>query len=156
MVGLFTPGKNQKEIFDIAGKMIDEKIIFHFVGNLALNFKHYWGEFISDNRKELPKNIVVWDEQNDVDKFYSAFDLFYFSSKLECNPLVVKEALGWKLPVLMYNLESYCGSYDDNTNIKFLNGNINDTIKLIKTTIHIDDNQLIDSGIQTSNWMNIE
>ena len=78
MVGLFTYGKNQKEIFKVAEKMVDDKIKFHFVGNLALNFKDYWGKFISDDKSSLPKNIVIWDEQPDVDRFYSAFDLFYF------------------------------------------------------------------------------
>ena len=153
MVGLFTSGKNQKEIFDVASKMIDEKIMFHFVGNLALNFKDYWGKFISDNLEELPQNIVVWNEQHDVDRFYSAFDLFYFSSKLECNPLVVKEALGWKLPILMYNLDSYCGSYDNTDNIYFINGDIDNTINLITNILEIKDTT--DNTIVSSDWMGI-
>ena len=151
MVGLFTPGKNQKEIFNVAEKLQTEKIVFHFVGNLALNFKNYWGEFISDNKEEIPNNIIVWNEQNNVDQFYSAFDLFYFSSKLECNPIVLKEALGWKMPVLMYNLPSYCGSYDDNKNITFLDGDINNTIGHIKNILNLE----INNTIVSSNWMGI-
>ena len=151
MVGLFTSGKNQKEIFEVAKKMNKEKIMFHFVGNLALNFKNYWGEFISDDRDALPKNIVIWDEQHNVDRFYSAFDLFYFSSKLECNPLVVKEALGWKLPILMYNLDSYCGSYDDSDNITFLDGNVDVTVEKVKKILEIKE----ETNIHSSNWMGI-
>tara|TARA_Y100001938_G_C7913246_1_gene340681 strand:- start:267 stop:722 length:456 start_codon:yes stop_codon:yes gene_type:complete len=151
MVGLFTPGKNQKEIFRVAEKMKDYKIKFHFVGNLALNFKHYWGELLSDDRDEWPENVVIWDEQHNVDQFYSAFDLFYFSSKLECNPIVLKEALGWNMPILMYNLDSYCGSYDNINGVKFLNDNENDTIELIKNILNLNNDELIVS----SNWMDL-
>ena len=151
MVGLFTPGKNQKEIFDVAEKMESEKIMFHFVGNLALNFKHYWGNFISDNKEEMPSNIVIWDEQHNVDQFYSAFDLFYFSSKLECNPLVIKEALGWKMPILMYNLPSYCGSYDNNKSVTFLDGDIYNTINQIEGILNLKKND----SIISSDWMGI-
>ena len=133
--------------------MIDKKIMFHFVGNLALNFKNYWGEFISDDKSKLPKNIVVWDEQHDVDKFYSAFDLFYFSSRLECNPLVIKEALGWKLPVLMYNLDSYCNSYDNTDGVYFLDGVTENTIDLITDILEIKDTTT--DTIVSSNWMDI-
>ena len=49
----------------------------------------------------------------------------------------------------MYNLQSYCGGYDNNKNIKFLDGDINNTIGLIKNILNIDE-------IKISNWMNIE
>jgi len=39
MVGLFTPGKNQSEIFNIARQLEKFKIKFHFVGNQAMNFE---------------------------------------------------------------------------------------------------------------------
>ena len=153
MVGLFTSGKNQKEIFDVASKMKDKKIMFHFVGNLALNFKDYWGKFVSDDKSKLPENIVIWNEQHDVDKFYSAFDLFYFSSRLECNPLVIKEALGWNLPVLMYNLDSYCNSYDNTDGVYFLDGVTENTIDLITDILEIKDTTT--DTIVSSNWMDI-
>ena len=44
-IGLFTPGKNQGEIFNIARILKDEKIKFHFVGNQAVNFQEYWVNF---------------------------------------------------------------------------------------------------------------
>jgi glycosyltransferase involved in cell wall biosynthesis len=82
-VGLFSPGKNQAEIFKIATDLEKYKIKFHFVGNQAMNYEDYWGPLM----KNVPSNCVVWGERNDVDKFYQAADMFYFSSTLELNPL---------------------------------------------------------------------
>ena len=118
-VGLFTPGKNQGELFDIARKFENFRVTFHFVGNQAQNFEHYWGP-IMENK---PNNCEVWGEREDVDKFMRACDIFYFSSLLELNPIVVKEAISWKMPVLMRNLETYMGSYDDHHMITFLKKN---------------------------------
>ena len=88
-VGLFSSGKNQGEIFSIARQLEKYKIKFHFVGNQAMNFQNYWEPLM----KFKPDNCVVWGERNDVDTFYAACDMFYFSSILELNPLSVKEAL---------------------------------------------------------------
>ena len=79
MVGLFAPGKNQAEIFAIARQLEKYKIKFHFVGNQAGNFEHYWLPLM----KHKPENCIVWGERNDVDTFYAACDMFYFSSKLD-------------------------------------------------------------------------
>ncbi len=59
MVGLFSPGKNQAEIFDIARQLEKYKIKFHFVGNQAMNFEHYWLPLMKDK----PDNCVVWGER---------------------------------------------------------------------------------------------
>ena len=91
MVGLFTPGKNQSEIFNIARQLEKFKIKFHFVGNQAMNFESYWKPLMESK----PDNCIIWGERNDVDKFYKASDMFYFSSILELNPLSIKEALGY-------------------------------------------------------------
>jgi hypothetical protein len=116
-VGLFTSGKNQGEIFEIARKFLGEKIMFHFVGNQAGNFEHYWKPIM----KNKPENCKIWGERKDVENFLSACDIFYFSSIFELNPLVVKEALSWKMPVLMYNLHTYLGTYSKEKNVHFLN-----------------------------------
>ena len=112
-VGLFTSRKNQAELFEIAKKLEDRKIQFHFVGNQAGNFQSYWEPLMNDK----PDNCVVWGERSDVDDFYSSMDAFYFASKgsegdYETNPIVLKEALSWQMPVLLRNLEVYCGMYD--------------------------------------------
>ena len=113
-VGLFTPGKNQKELIDLARNFPAAE--FHFVGNQAPNFEHYWSPLMNT----LPENCKIWGERNDIDKFMQACDIFYFSSTFELNPLVVKEALGWRMPVLMYNLPTYMNAYDGVENVHFL------------------------------------
>ena len=108
-VGLFTPGKNQKEVFDLAREMEDKDVLFHFVGNQAQNFEEYWKPLMENK----PSNCMVWGERDDVDVFYAASDLFYFTSKEELNPLCVKEALSYNLPVAAYNLPPYLNKYDE-------------------------------------------
>ena len=134
-VGLFTPRKNQAEIFEIARKM--PNILFHFVGNQADNFKFYWEPLMANT----PKNCILWGERNDVDKFYSSMDLFLFTSKgtvtdRETNPLVLKEALSWRMPVLMYKLEVYCGMYDKNEYVTYINDDISRTCRKINNIFY--------------------
>jgi autotransporter strand-loop-strand O-heptosyltransferase len=106
-VGLWTPGKNQKEGFEIARKYPD--MMFHFVGNQAGNFKSYWEPLMQD----LPANVWVWGERTDIDTFMTASDIFMFNSTWECNPLVIREAIGHGLPIVARNLPQYAGMYDD-------------------------------------------
>jgi len=113
-VGLFTPGKNQGEAFEIARLLPD--VEFHFVGNTAGNFRDYWEPLIQSK----PANCHVWGERSDVDAWYSACDLFLFTSIRELNPLVVKEAMAWGLPVVMHDLPVYCGGYKEGRQVSFL------------------------------------
>ncbi len=59
-----------------------------------------------------PSNCVVHGERSDVDKFYKAADLFYFTSNFELSPLAVKEALGYGLPTFIKKLHTYKDMYD--------------------------------------------
>jgi FkbM family methyltransferase len=125
-VGLFTERKNQGYIFEMAKQLQDQKILFHFVGNQADNFKHYW-EPLMEN---IPNNCVVWGERSDVDTFLQAADLFLFPSRgdrnnKELNPIAIKEAIKYKLPMMMFNLDVYCGKYNNDSKIKFMTGDIN-------------------------------
>jgi autotransporter strand-loop-strand O-heptosyltransferase len=106
-VGLWTPGKNQAEGIEIARKYPDFR--FHFVGNQAGNFKDYWEPLM----KDLPKNIIVHGEREDVSDFMFGADIFMFNSTWECNPLVLREAIGYGLPIIAHNLPQYCGIYDE-------------------------------------------
>jgi FkbM family methyltransferase len=120
-VGLFTPRKNQAEVFQYARVLKDYKIKFHFIGNQADNFKYYWEPLI----KNKPDNCVVWGERSDVHKFYEAADLFLFTSRgshqdKETSPLVIREAIGHQIPSLIYNLDVYMGMYDKYSNINYL------------------------------------
>ena len=109
-VGLWTEGKNQKEGL-IAAKEISSyrnDIEFHFIGNQAPNFESYWGPLMED----LPKNVRVWGERNDVDKFMQACDVLMFNSTWECNPLVVREAINYGMKILTRDLPQYVGMFD--------------------------------------------
>lgn len=130
-VGLFTQGKNQGYAFEIARQLIDEKIIFHFVGNQAGNFKEYWEPIM----KTKPDNCIIWGEKDNVNEFIEACDSFLFTSRFELNPLVIKEVLCYDIPILMFNLHTYCSSYDKNENIYFLSGDLEKDKNLLISSI---------------------
>lgn len=141
-VGLFTPRKNQAYIFELAKRLLDYKIVFHFLGNLAGNFKDYWEPLVMNK----PKNCMVWGERNDVYDFLEASDLFLFTSKgdknnKELNPIAIKEALEYQIPMMMYNLDVYCGKYDKYDNITFLTGDIETDINNIKKILKMNEIQ---------------
>jgi autotransporter strand-loop-strand O-heptosyltransferase len=105
-VGLWTPGKNQAEGIEIARKY--PEMDFHFIGNQAINFKHYWEPLM----KHLPPNVKVWGERNDAHRFMLLADIFMFNSTWECNPLVLREAIGYGLPIVARNLPQYGSMFD--------------------------------------------
>jgi len=139
-VGLFTPRKNQAYAFEMANKLKDYKIKFHFLGNQADNFKSYWEPLMLNK----PDNCVIWGERNDVSEFLQACDVFFFPSKgernnKELNPIAIKEALEYDdLIKMMYNLDVYCGKYDDYNNMVYLTGDVgSDTTNLV-TNLHLN------------------
>jgi autotransporter strand-loop-strand O-heptosyltransferase len=109
-VGLWTSGKNQGEGVEIARELIESnpEIEFHFIGNQAPNFEDYWGPIM----KNLPSNVKVWGERNDVDKFMQACDVLMFNSTWECNPLVIRESINYGMKILTRNLPQYSGMYN--------------------------------------------
>jgi glycosyltransferase involved in cell wall biosynthesis len=134
-VGLFTPGKNQGEVFEVAKLFNKKRVKFHFVGNQAINFKEYWGPLMENK----PDNCVIWGERNDVHKFLQACDVFYFSSNLELFPLVVRESLSYKLPTLIKKLDTYLDVYDNNELIHYIGDDVvenkNKLSKLLKNDL---------------------
>lgn len=100
-VGLWTQGKNQGEGLALARKL--PNVEFHFIGNQAGNFKEYWEPLM----KDVPDNVTIWGERTDVHVFMKAADAFLFNSVNECNPLVLREAISYGLPVLARNLPQY-------------------------------------------------
>ena len=109
-IGLWTPGKNQGEAIEWARALEARepgRYQFHFVGNQASNFAHYWEPLM----ESLPANCHVWGERNDVDKFYGIADAIVFNSTWECNPLTIRQSLGWPLPVVARNLPQYWDLY---------------------------------------------
>jgi len=137
-VGLFAPGKNQGEIFAIARQLEKYKIKFHFVGNQAGNFEHYWLPLM----KHKPENCIIWGERDDVDTFYAACDMFYFSSKLELNPLSIKEALSYKLPCVFRKLHTYLDTYDNTPLVTYIDDDLKITKRIILQTLMPEFNEI--------------
>lgn len=104
-VGLWTPGKNQGEGLEIARRYPEMQ--FHFVGNQAVNFQNYWKPLMEN----LPDNVTIWGERNDVDVFMKNADIFMFNSTWECNPLVLREAIQYGMPIIARDLPQYVGMF---------------------------------------------
>jgi autotransporter strand-loop-strand O-heptosyltransferase len=137
-VGLWTSGKNQKEGVELA-RLIEKtnpEYQFHFIGNQAPNFQDYWQPIM----KDLPSNVKVWGERNDVDLFLTAADIFMFNSTWECNPLVLRESISYGLPTLSRNLPQYMDMFTNH--IYSINSDLHLTkevllsIDTIRDTIH--------------------
>ena len=120
-ISIFTRGKNQGELFEVARQLKDKPIKFHFIGNQSIH-SDYWTPLMENK----PENCIVWGEREDTDKFYQACDLFYFSTKLELFPLVVRESLSYKLPIMMKKLHTYLDTYDNNELVYYIEDNIED------------------------------
>jgi FkbM family methyltransferase len=78
--------------------------------------------------KDFPSNCKWWGERSDVDTFYQAADLFLFTSRgsntdKETMPLVIREAISWQVPSLIYNLDVYLNYFDKHKNINYLDFN---------------------------------
>jgi hypothetical protein len=119
-IGLFTHGKNQGYAFEIARLLQDYKIKFHFLGNQASNFIDYWKPIMETK----PDNCIVWGERNDVDSWIQSCDIHLFTSRLELNPLSIKESLEYSKPTMIFNLHTYKGKYNNTENIHFLTGDV--------------------------------
>jgi FkbM family methyltransferase len=139
-VGLFTPRKNQAEVIEYAKQLQDYPIQFHFIGNQADNFKYYWEPLMQD----FPPNCKWWGERSDVDTFYQMADLFLFTSRghatdKETMPLVIREAISWQVPSLIYNLDVYLNYFNKHKNIEYLNfNNKEDNIKIVLNKLNIN------------------
>jgi hypothetical protein len=119
-IGLFTEGKNQGYAFEIARILSNYKIKFHFLGNQASNFINYWQPIMNNK----PDNCIVWGERNDTDTFIQASDIHLFTSRLELNPLSIKESLEYHKPTVIFDLHTYMGKYNDTEDIHFLSGDV--------------------------------
>lgn len=143
-VGLFTPRKNQAEVIEYARQLQDYPIQFHFIGNQADNFKHYWEPLM----KNFPSNCKWWNERSDVENFYQMADLFLFASRgsntdKETMPLVIREAISWQVPSLIYNLDVYLNYFDKHNNIEYLDfNNKENNINIILNKLNIQMNKI--------------
>jgi autotransporter strand-loop-strand O-heptosyltransferase len=131
-VGLWTSGKNQEEGVEIA-RLVENfhpELEFHFIGNQAPNFQNYWEPIM----KDLPSNVRVWGEKDNVSDFMAAADVLMFNSTWECNPLVLREGISYGLKILARNLPQYMDMFTPY--IKQMSGDIfdmkNQLLDLIK------------------------
>lgn len=144
IVGLFTPRKNQKYGFELAERLHQYPIKFHFLGSLASNFEHYWKPLMEwkEFNSKLD-NCVVWNERSDVPDFVQAADMFLFCSKgdrnnKELNPIAIKEAMEYDIPKLMFNLDVYCNKYNGEENVFYLTGNLDEDSQKIIDILKVD------------------
>lgn len=146
-VGLFTPRKNQSEFFEYAKSFESSNVLFHCVGNTADNFKSYWEPLL----KSKPNNVIIHGEKSNVSDYYAAMDLFLFTSKgfekdKETMPLVIREAISWNIPLLIYNLPVYENYFNKFSDIKYLDFNDKDyNLKLIQSML-FDTNSNLDKN----------
>ena len=146
-VGLWTSGKNQGEGVEIARQVWEKNkdVHFHFIGNQAPNFEDYWKPIMEN----LPPNVTVWFERNDVSDFMTACDIFMFNSINECNPLVLREAISYGMKVMSRNLPQYVGMFDgyiteiENDDI---NSSTNKLLSLIESKETYKLNETFDLG----------
>ena len=158
IIGLFTPRKNQKYAFEIAENLKDYNIKFHFLGNQAGNFHHYWKPLMDVK----PENCVVWGERGDTEDFIQASDLFFFPSKgdrgnKELNPIVIKEAAEYKeLPKLLFNLDVYLNRWNNFKDFHYLTGNLKEDSKKILELTQAKPNNIKREIIIVGTWTNLK
>ena len=144
-VGLFTPRKNQSEFFEYARKFQNQKVMFHSIGNMADNFRGYWEPLLANK----PSNVIIHGEKDNVDDYYAAMDLFLFTSKgtvhdKETMPLVIREAISWGIPSLIYNLPVYKNYFNKYETIHYLDfNNFNENVHIIDTLLHADRDETV-------------
>ena len=89
------------------------------------------------------------NERTDVDAFYQAMDLFLFTSRgtdndKETMPLVIREAVSYQIPILIYNLPVYLNYWDDYK------------VNYLDTADPNYNLSLIESSLNSSNYINVE
>jgi len=128
-IGLWTQGKNQGEAVGWAHTLealYPGQYHFHFIGNQAPNFEDYWGPIM----QQLPPNVHIWGERNDIDTFYQLADAVVFNSTWECNPLALRQALGYPIPVMARNLSQYHSMYTGQ--LTEIQGDTTDPLRLVE------------------------
>ena len=139
-VGLFSKRKNQEETIELARRM--PNVQFHFVGNQTENYKDYWEPLLNN----LPPNCRIWGERSDTETFYSCMDAVIFPSRgeygdRETNPLVIREAIAWGIPLFLRDRDFYMGMYSESENVKFMSDDLETNVRLLKDFIKIENKE---------------
>ena len=136
-IGLFSRRKNQAETIELAKQMPD--VDFHFVGNQTDNYSDYWKPLLQN----LPSNCRIWGERSDAETFYTCMDAVIFPSRgeygdRETNPLVIREAMAWGVPLFVRNREFYMGMYSEGSNVKFMNDGLTSNAESLRKLLKIE------------------
>ena len=98
-VAAFLPVKNQKKTLDIFNsiykKNVNSKLIFIGEGQE----KEKISQIICDNN--LDNNVIILDNRNNINEYYSCFDVLFLNSLSEGFPLVLIESQVNGLPILV-------------------------------------------------------
>ena len=138
-VGLFSNRKNQRFTFSLARLMPD--VQFHFVGALPDNYRDHWQDLV-DNK---PPNCVIWKERSDVHTFYSCMDAVIFPSEgrygdTETNPLAIKEAIVWDIPLFLRNIPVYMNGYQESSKLKWMAQDLEENSKILYSMLNLINN----------------
>lgn len=138
-VGLFSNRKNQRFTFSLARLMPD--VQFHFVGALPDNYRDHWQDLI-DNK---PPNCHIWRERSDVHTFYSCMDVVIFPSEgrygdTETNPLAIKEAIAWEIPLFLRNIPVYMNTYTESSKLKWMVQDLEENAKILYSMLDLINN----------------
>lgn len=138
-VGLFSNRKNQRFTFSLARLMPD--VQFHFVGALPDNYRDHWRDLV-DNK---PPNCVIWKERSDVHNFYSCVDAVIFPSEgkygdTETNPLAIKEAIAWDIPLFLRNIPVYMNGYQESSKLKWMTQDLKENSKILYSMLNLINN----------------
>lgn len=136
-VGLFSRRKNQGETISLARYLPD--VDFHFIGSQAENFSDYWKPLLEN----LPPNCKIWGERSDAENFYSCMDAVIFPSKgeygdRETNPLVIREAIAWDLPLLLRNNDFYMNMYSEGPKLRFMKDDYLSNAEILRELLKIE------------------
>jgi FkbM family methyltransferase len=147
-VGLFSRRKNQAETFELARLMPD--VHFHFLGGQTDNYSYYWKPLLQNK----PDNCHIWGERSDVERFYSCFDAVIFPSRgdygdRETNPLAIREANAWKIPLFMRDLPVYMGMYREGELVKFMTDDFTTNSHILRNLLKLETNQNIQNKTTT-------
>jgi len=114
---------------------------FHFVGNQTENYSDYWKPLLNNK----PDNCIIWGERSDAELFYSCMDCVIFTSEgnygdRETNPLVIREAIAWEVPLFLKDLPVYMGMYNESSKVKFMSNELSNDTKLLYNLLNISEN----------------
>ena len=138
-VGLFSNRKNQRFTFSLAREMPD--VQFHFVGSLPYAYEDHWKDLVENK----PDNCTIWGERDDVPTFYSCVDVVIFPSEgkygdTETNPLAIKEAISWKIPLFLRNIPVYMNMYGESNLLKYITNSLEENKKILYNMLDLVDN----------------